>query len=354
MNNNLASPERAKQACRQPRKLLSSNPCEVGCVIVPPRQQRARQQPPDFLSMLTVADALAAVLAEARPLHPQTCLLHEAQGSVLAEDVRADADSPPFDKALVDGYAVRTADLQRSVVRALRRRAHHGRPNPDPPSRRGRSGRDHDRCPAAEWLRRRRHARADPCDRSSRCHRTDTSPARPEHPAARRRDASGRGRPGARQRAPSRRSSASSRRSVEPRCKPYRGPASQSYPPETSWSSPVKAQDRARSATRMPSCCAPWPSEAGAVARTPADRARRTRRAGPDPAPGPRGRPRADHRRSLRRPARPRSGGARVAGGAQGLPQDQSQAGQAALVRRRIRATRRAPLPSSSDCPATR
>ncbi len=31
---------------------------------------------------------------------------------MLAEDVRADADSPPFDKALVDGYAVRTADLE--------------------------------------------------------------------------------------------------------------------------------------------------------------------------------------------------------------------------------------------------
>ena len=119
MNNNLASPERAKQACRQPRKLLSSNPCEVGCVIVPPRQHDVRrEQPPDFLSMLTVADALAAVLAEARPLHPQTCLLHEAQGSVLAEDVRADADSPPFDKALVDGYAVRTADLDGPIPRS--------------------------------------------------------------------------------------------------------------------------------------------------------------------------------------------------------------------------------------------
>ncbi len=37
--------------------------------------------------------------------------LVEALGCVLAEDVVADLDSPPFDKALVDGYAVRSSDL---------------------------------------------------------------------------------------------------------------------------------------------------------------------------------------------------------------------------------------------------
>ena len=47
-----------------------------------------------------------------RALAPGTSRLEQALGCVLAEDVRADADSPPFDKALVDGYAVRTADLE--------------------------------------------------------------------------------------------------------------------------------------------------------------------------------------------------------------------------------------------------
>ena len=35
----------------------------------------------------------------------------DSLGCVLAEDVAADGDEPPFDKALVDGYAVRAADL---------------------------------------------------------------------------------------------------------------------------------------------------------------------------------------------------------------------------------------------------
>jgi molybdopterin molybdotransferase len=42
------------------------------------------------------------------------CPLIEALGCVLAEDVVADVDSPPFDKALVDGYAVRSGDLRGS------------------------------------------------------------------------------------------------------------------------------------------------------------------------------------------------------------------------------------------------
>ena len=34
-----------------------------------------------------------------------------AAGLVLAEDVASDLDMPPFDKAMMDGYAVRTADF---------------------------------------------------------------------------------------------------------------------------------------------------------------------------------------------------------------------------------------------------
>ena len=45
---------------------------------------------------------------------------------------------------------------------------------------------------------------------------------------------------------------------VGPRCKPYPGRASRSFRPATSWSSPAKRPGRARSATRMPSCFAPW------------------------------------------------------------------------------------------------
>ena len=61
--------------------------------------------------MLEVADALAIVLERARPLEPRLeplspALLHR----ILAVEARADRDSPPFDKSLRDGYAVRSAD----------------------------------------------------------------------------------------------------------------------------------------------------------------------------------------------------------------------------------------------------
>jgi molybdopterin molybdotransferase len=62
--------------------------------------------------MLTVEEALQAVLERSNPLPPRLLPLAEALDCVLAEDVTADLDSPPFDKALVDGYAVRSEDLQ--------------------------------------------------------------------------------------------------------------------------------------------------------------------------------------------------------------------------------------------------
>jgi molybdopterin molybdotransferase len=61
--------------------------------------------------MMEVAEALAAVLRHAKPLQPaETSLDATVLGRVLAADVRADADSPPFDKSLRDGYSVRAAD----------------------------------------------------------------------------------------------------------------------------------------------------------------------------------------------------------------------------------------------------
>jgi len=61
--------------------------------------------------MLTVSEALAEIMAHVRRLPATRVALNEALGYVLAEDVFSDIDSPPFDKALMDGYAIRTADL---------------------------------------------------------------------------------------------------------------------------------------------------------------------------------------------------------------------------------------------------
>lgn len=60
---------------------------------------------------LTVEQALTAIRERVRPLAATTVDLADALHRVLAEPVAADLDSPPFDKALVDGFAVRSADL---------------------------------------------------------------------------------------------------------------------------------------------------------------------------------------------------------------------------------------------------
>ena len=61
--------------------------------------------------MLEVAEALAAVLEHARPRRPEAVPLSPVVlGRVLAMHATADRDSPPFDKSLRDGYAVRSAD----------------------------------------------------------------------------------------------------------------------------------------------------------------------------------------------------------------------------------------------------
>jgi len=55
--------------------------------------------------------ALQMVLGAARPLGTERVDMGDALGRILAEDVLADADMPPFDRATVDGYACRRADL---------------------------------------------------------------------------------------------------------------------------------------------------------------------------------------------------------------------------------------------------
>jgi molybdopterin molybdotransferase len=62
--------------------------------------------------MPRVPEAQALVLQQARPLPPEKApLASPVLGQVLAEDVVSDVDMPPYDKALMDGYAVRSADL---------------------------------------------------------------------------------------------------------------------------------------------------------------------------------------------------------------------------------------------------
>lgn len=61
--------------------------------------------------MLEVDQALNRVLRHVRRLEPRPRPLADALGLALAENVKADRDLPPFDRAAMDGYAVRAADV---------------------------------------------------------------------------------------------------------------------------------------------------------------------------------------------------------------------------------------------------
>jgi len=68
-------------------------------------------------SSLTVDDALERILARIAPLDATEVRLLDALGAVLAEDVSADRDVPPFRNSAMDGYAVRGADVQKAGAR---------------------------------------------------------------------------------------------------------------------------------------------------------------------------------------------------------------------------------------------
>jgi molybdopterin molybdotransferase len=61
--------------------------------------------------MVSVEQALEIVLRETPALAAEEVPLDDALGRVLARDVIADRDLPPFDRAAMDGYALRAADV---------------------------------------------------------------------------------------------------------------------------------------------------------------------------------------------------------------------------------------------------
>jgi molybdopterin molybdotransferase len=61
--------------------------------------------------LLSIEEALERVLARARPLDAERVPVAAAAGRVLAEDVAACVDLPPFASSAMDGFAVRAADL---------------------------------------------------------------------------------------------------------------------------------------------------------------------------------------------------------------------------------------------------
>ena len=66
--------------------------------------------------MISVEQALAEILAQVPNGRPTFCALSDSVGRTLAEDIQSDIDSPPYDKSLVDGYAVIAADIHSGVT----------------------------------------------------------------------------------------------------------------------------------------------------------------------------------------------------------------------------------------------
>lgn len=60
--------------------------------------------------MITVDKALGIVLENVDILAAETIAIDDANGRILAQEIRADIDLPPFDRARMDGYALRAQD----------------------------------------------------------------------------------------------------------------------------------------------------------------------------------------------------------------------------------------------------
>jgi molybdopterin molybdotransferase len=67
----------------------------------------------DVSNLMTVEQAMAII--DAFPVHPRTqrVKINQSSDRFLSENLKSDRDSPPFDKSLMDGYAVRAADVSK-------------------------------------------------------------------------------------------------------------------------------------------------------------------------------------------------------------------------------------------------
>ncbi len=66
---------------------------------------------PTMAPLLSIDEALARVLARSRPLASERVQVATAAGRVLAQDVAAGVDLPPFASSAMDGFAIRAVDV---------------------------------------------------------------------------------------------------------------------------------------------------------------------------------------------------------------------------------------------------
>jgi molybdopterin molybdotransferase len=82
-----------------------------------------------FEKLIEYAEAERLVLENTDKTPAENLPLMEARGLVLAEDIEAKFDSPPFDNSAVDGYAVRSSDTEAGKVFEVVDEAPAGRPS---------------------------------------------------------------------------------------------------------------------------------------------------------------------------------------------------------------------------------
>jgi len=73
----------------------------------------------EVVGMISEEEARSIVLGRTRPLGTEQVPTEEALGAVLAEEVASDIDMPPFNRAAMDGYAVRLSEITDTPVELL-------------------------------------------------------------------------------------------------------------------------------------------------------------------------------------------------------------------------------------------
>lgn len=66
--------------------------------------------------MIPISKAIKIIKLETKPLGAESVRLSDSVGRILAEDILADTDMPPFDRSQMDGFAVRAKDTINAPV----------------------------------------------------------------------------------------------------------------------------------------------------------------------------------------------------------------------------------------------
>lgn len=67
--------------------------------------------------MISISRALKIIKNQAAEISTEKIELAESTGRVLAEEIYADTDLPPFDRSQMDGFAVKSVDTKNAPVK---------------------------------------------------------------------------------------------------------------------------------------------------------------------------------------------------------------------------------------------